>query len=61
MGEPMDLQSKTVAELKEMLKEQGLPVSGNKSQLIERLEGQRSDRRRSEFGGRGQGFPRGIG
>ena len=40
MGEPMDLQSKTVAELKDMLKEQGLPVSGNKSQLIERLEGQ---------------------
>ena len=39
-GEPMDLQSKTVAELKDMLKEQGLPVSGNKSQLIERLEGQ---------------------
>ena len=38
MGEPMDLQSKTVAELKEMLKEQGLPVSGNKSQLLERLE-----------------------
>ena len=36
----MDLQSKTVAELKDMLKEQGLPVSGNKSQLIERLEGQ---------------------
>ena len=38
MGEPMDLQSKTVAELKEMLKEQGLPVSGNKSQLLERLD-----------------------
>ena len=38
MGEPMELQSKTVAELKEMLKEQGLPVSGNKSQLLERLE-----------------------
>jgi hypothetical protein len=36
----MDLQSKTVAELKEMLKEQGLPVSGNKSQLLERLAGQ---------------------
>ena len=37
-GEPMDLQSKTVAELKEMLKEQGLPVSGKKDELIARLD-----------------------
>ena len=34
----MDLEGKTVADLKDMLREQGLPVSGNKSQLIERLE-----------------------
>ncbi|GIR76332.1 MAG: hypothetical protein CM15mP78_10310 [Candidatus Poseidoniales archaeon] len=34
----MDLQSKTVAELKEMLKEQGLPVSGKKDELIARLD-----------------------
>ena len=38
MGEPMDLEGKTVAELKEILKEQGLAVSGTKAQLIERLE-----------------------
>ena len=37
-GEPMDLRSKTVAELKEMLKEQGLPVSGKKDELIARLD-----------------------
>ncbi len=35
----MDLESKTVAELKDMLREKELPVSGTKTQLIERLEG----------------------
>ena len=32
-----ELESKTVAELKQQLKEANLPVSGNKSELIERL------------------------
>ena len=32
-----DYTSMTVAELKVLLKEQGLPVSGKKSELIERL------------------------
>lgn len=35
----MDLEKKTVAELKDMLREMELPVSGTKTQLIERLEG----------------------
>ena len=35
----MDLESKTVAQLKDMLRERSLPVSGTKTQLIERLEG----------------------
>ena len=35
----MDLENKTVAELKDMLREKELPVSGTKTQLIERLEG----------------------
>jgi len=39
----MDLESKTVAELKDMLREQELPVSGTKTQLIERLEGNSAD------------------
>ncbi|MGB1588295.1 MAG: M20/M25/M40 family metallo-hydrolase [Poseidonia sp.] len=39
MGEPLDLEAKTIAELKDLLREQDLPVSGTKSQLIERLEG----------------------
>jgi hypothetical protein len=38
MGEPVDMEAKTVAELKELLREQGLAVSGTKAQLIERLE-----------------------
>ena len=38
MGEPMEFEGKTVAELKDLLREQELPVSGTKAQLIERLE-----------------------
>ena len=34
----MDLEGKTVADLKEMLREQDLPVSGTKAQLVERLQ-----------------------
>ena len=34
----MDLDGKTVADLKEMLREQDLPVSGTKAQLVERLQ-----------------------
>ena len=34
----MDLDGKTVADLKEMLREQELPVSGTKAQLVERLQ-----------------------
>ena len=34
----MDLDGKTVADLKEMLREQDLPVSGTKVQLVERLQ-----------------------
>ena len=37
-GEPVDMEAKTVAELKEMLRQQGLGVSGTKAQLMERLE-----------------------
>ena len=33
-----DYESMTVAQLKELLKEQGLPVSGKKTDLIERLQ-----------------------
>ena len=43
MGEPLDLEGKTVAELKDLLREQDLPVSGTKAQLIERLEGNATD------------------
>ena len=32
-----DYESMTVAQLKEVLKEQGLPISGKKSELIARL------------------------
>ena len=35
---PTDLDGKTVPELKEMLREQDLPVSGTKAQLVERLQ-----------------------
>ena len=35
----MDLENKTVAELKDMLRDQSLPVSGTKTQLLERLKG----------------------
>ena len=35
--ESVDYSSMTVAELKEILKEKGLPVSGKKADLIERL------------------------
>ena len=38
-----DYTSMTVAELKVLLKEQGLPVSGKKSELIERLSGANSE------------------
>ncbi|MBL6733635.1 MAG: M20/M25/M40 family metallo-hydrolase [Candidatus Poseidonia sp.] len=38
LGEPMDLEGKTVAELKDMLREQDLPVGGSKAQLMERLQ-----------------------
>ena len=34
-----DYENMTVAQLKELLKEQGLPVSGKKADLIERLAG----------------------
>ena len=34
-----EYESMTVAQLKELLKEQGLPVSGKKADLIERLAG----------------------
>ncbi|MEC7098061.1 MAG: SAP domain-containing protein, partial [Candidatus Thermoplasmatota archaeon] len=34
-----DFSSMTVAQLKELLKERDLPVSGNKKDLIARLEG----------------------
>ena len=34
----MKLEDKTVAELKDMLREHNLPVSGSKAQLIHRLE-----------------------
>ena len=37
--EDVDYSKMTVSELKEMLKEKGLPVSGKKAELIERLEG----------------------
>ena len=33
-----DYESMTVAQLKELLKEQGLPVSGKKSDLVARLQ-----------------------
>ena len=39
----MDLESKTVAQLKDMLRERSLPVSGTKTQLIERLEGDKHE------------------
>ena len=34
-----DYENMTVADLKELLREQGLPVSGKKAELIERLAG----------------------
>ena len=37
--EDIDYSKMSVNELKEMLKEKGLPVSGKKAELIERLEG----------------------
>ncbi len=39
----MDLETKTVAELKDLLREQNLPVSGPKTQLLERLKGATTD------------------
>ena len=36
--EEIDLKSMKVAELKEMLKSKGLPVSGTKAELIKRLQ-----------------------
>ena len=39
----IDYSSMTGAELKNILKEKGLPVSGNKSELIERLQGDFDD------------------
>ena len=38
-SEEVDYDSMTVPQLKDALKEQGLPVSGKKSELIERLKG----------------------
>ena len=38
--EDVDYSKMSVSELKEMLKEKGLPVSGKKAELIERLEGE---------------------
>ena len=38
--EEIDYQSMTVPQLKELLKEAGKPVSGKKSDLIERLTGE---------------------
>ena len=38
-SEKVDYASMTVPKLKEALKEKGLPVSGKKSELVERLEG----------------------
>ena len=38
-AEDVDYSKMSVNELKEMLKEKGLPVSGKKAELIERLEG----------------------
>ena len=43
MGEPVDLAGKTIADLKDLLRAQNLPVSGTKAQLIERLEGNCTD------------------
>ncbi|MAS49779.1 MAG: hypothetical protein CMA35_02645, partial [Euryarchaeota archaeon] len=37
IGMTEEYESMTVAQLKELLKEQGLPVSGKKADLIERL------------------------
>ena len=37
-GEPLEFEGKTVAELKDLLREQDLPVSGTKAQLVERLQ-----------------------
>ena len=37
-SEVVDYSSMKVAELKELLKEKNLPVSGTKSELIERLQ-----------------------
>ena len=38
-SEEIDYSSMTVPELKDALKEKGLPVSGKKAELVERLEG----------------------
>ena len=43
LGEPVDLAGKTIADLKDILRAQNLPVSGTKAQLIERLEGNSTD------------------
>ena len=40
VSEEVDYQSMTVPQLKEMLKAAGKPVSGKKSDLIERLTGE---------------------
>ena len=37
-GEPLEFEGKTVAELKDLLREQDLPVSGTKAQLVQRLQ-----------------------
>ena len=39
VSEEADYSKMSVAELKEILKEKGLPVSGKKADLIERLQG----------------------
>ena len=43
MGEPLDLEGKTVAELKDLLRKQGLPIGGTKAELVERLSSAPTD------------------